>query len=37
MQDGFHGNEDGHTTARNQMHLKTIKARVLTSRVGTNK
>ena len=37
MRDGFHGREAKHTTAHNQIYLKTIKTRVLSSRVGVNK
>ncbi len=33
MLDWFHGGEAGHTTARNQINLKTIKARMLSGRV----
>jgi hypothetical protein len=37
MLDGFHGSKAGHTTACNQIRVKTIKARVLSCRVGVNK
>jgi hypothetical protein len=37
MLDGFHGSKAGHTTACNQIHVKTIEARVLSCRVGINK
>ena len=36
MRDGFHGSKAGHTTARDQIYLKTIKTRVLSSRVGVD-
>jgi hypothetical protein len=35
--DGFHGSKAGHTTACNQIRVKTIEARVLSRRVGVNK
>ncbi len=37
MLDGFHGSKAGHTIACNQIRVKTIKARVLSCRVGVNK
>jgi hypothetical protein len=36
MLDGIHGSKAGHTTACNQMRVKTIKARVLSRRVGVD-
>jgi hypothetical protein len=37
MLDGFHGSKAGNTAACNQIHVKTIKARVLSCRVGIDK
>jgi hypothetical protein len=37
MLDGFYGSRAGHTTACDQIHVKTIKARVISCRVGINK
>jgi hypothetical protein len=37
MLEGFHGSKAGHTTACIQICVKTIKARVLSRRVGVNK
>ncbi len=37
MLDGFHGSKAGHTTACDQIGVKTIKARVLSHRIGVNK
>jgi hypothetical protein len=37
MLDGFHGSKAGHTTACDQIRVKTIKARVLSRRVGIDK
>jgi hypothetical protein len=36
MLDGFHGSKAGHTTACNQIRVKTIEARVLSRRVGVD-
>jgi hypothetical protein len=36
MLDGFHGSKAGHTMACDQIHVKTIKARVLSRRVGVD-
>jgi hypothetical protein len=37
MLDGFHGSKAGHTTACDQIRVKTIEARVLSCRVGIEK
>ncbi len=37
MLDGFYGSKAGHTTACNRIRAKTIKARVLSCRVGIDK